>query len=224
MNLRDWWRYYSGIMEEFSFDPNRDFLSSLKLSGVLSEVQLSSDFGKLRGKAVTVVGNSPALRELLGSISDSIVMVADSAIDCYFSAKGYPDYIVTDLDGNIGKIMECASNGTQLAVHAHGDNIERIEKLSPMDGMNMIGTTQNVPLWNVHNFGGFTDGDRAAYLADAFCASRITLVGFDFNHPNPGKKSDQEIKLKKLKWARKLLENLADLRDREFTEGEFIEI
>ena len=32
----------------------------------------------------------------------------------------------------------------------------------------------------VHNFGGFTDGDRCVFLANHFKAKKIILLGMDF--------------------------------------------
>ena len=34
---------------------------------------------------------------------------------------------------------------------------------------------------NLQNYGGFTDGDRAVFIADHFKAKKIFLIGFDFN-------------------------------------------
>lgn len=65
----------------------------------------------------------------------------------------------------------------------------------------MVGSTQTVPLANVHNFGGFTDGDRCVFLAQEMGASAIVLIGFDFSDPHVN-----AIKMKKLEWARKLID------------------
>ena len=43
-----------------------------------------------------------------------------------------------------------------------------------------MATTQSAPFGEVHNFGGFTDGDRCVFLADHFAATRIILCGFNF--------------------------------------------
>ena len=61
-------------------------------------------------------------------------------------------------------------------------------------------TSQGKPFGHVYNFGGFTDGDRAVYLAHEMQASDVTLIGFDLDDPlvTPMKKG-------KLQWARKLL-------------------
>ena len=54
---------------------------------------------------------------------------------------------------------------------------------------------------------GFTDGDRAVFLADHFGAARIRLVGFDFETPN-AKDRDLRLKQRKLDWAYILLGSL----------------
>ena len=78
----------------------------------------------------------------------------------------------------------------------------------------MLGTTQAQPVGNVYNFGGFTDGDRAIFLAVALNASEITLAGMDFgttvtkySRPNIEGATGpaDEIKTKKLIFAERLL-------------------
>jgi uncharacterized Rossmann fold enzyme len=66
-----------------------------------------------------------------------------------------------------------------------------------------IATTQAKPFNRVYNFGGFSDGDRCVFVAREFGASKIKLAGFDFEDPGVN-----QIKKKKLKWAKKLLEIL----------------
>jgi len=101
--------------------------------------------------------------------------------------------------------------GAIMVIHAHGDNIENLEKNVPKF-RKIIGTTQVMPTENVYNFGGFTDGDRGVFLAEEMRAKSITLIGMDFNS-NPRKFSndhdiDFELKRKKLKTAKRLLEML----------------
>ncbi|MEM2818029.1 MAG: hypothetical protein QXN39_06050, partial [Archaeoglobaceae archaeon] len=62
-----------------------------------------------------------------------------------------------------------------------------------------VATTQSKPFGRVYNFCGFTDGDRAVLIAKKFGAKKITLYGFDFEKA-------EGTKLKKLKWAKKILE------------------
>ena len=83
----------------------------------------------------------------------------------------------------------------------------------------IIGTTQTDPskFKNLHNFGGFTDGDRAVFIANHFKAKKINLIGFDLNG-KIGKYSfsenkNKELKLKKLKWCKYLIEVLMEKND-----------
>jgi uncharacterized Rossmann fold enzyme len=66
-----------------------------------------------------------------------------------------------------------------------------------------VGTTQARPFDHVYNFGGFSDGDRCVFLSKEFGAKSIRIIGFDLDDTNVTPK-----KLKKLKWARKLLKVL----------------
>jgi len=96
-------------------------------------------------------------------------------------------------------LVELQNRGCILVLHAHGDNIERIKSVIPKL-RRFVGTTQSVPFDRIYNFGGFTDGDRAALLAKKFGAEKIGLYGFNFES------AESETKLKKLKWARRILE------------------
>jgi len=98
-------------------------------------------------------------------------------------------------------------------VHAHGDNIDKLKEYVPRLEK-VLGTCQTEPLDIVYNFGGFTDGDRAAFLAEELGAKEITLVGFDFGDvvgkwSKPHLKEHAptwESKRKKFEFAQRLLE------------------
>jgi uncharacterized Rossmann fold enzyme len=78
---------------------------------------------------------------------------------------------------------------------------------------NCIGTTEAKSFGKIHNFGGFTDGDRCVFLAHHFKAKRIILFGMDFGNKigkySKTKIASKKIKIKKLKRGKKLLEWLA---------------
>ena len=76
----------------------------------------------------------------------------------------------------------------------------------------------------LRNIGGFTDGDRSAYLADYLGAESITLAGFDFEKPAEKPGMDVARKRMKLVWARRYLEALAEIRGRNIAFGDLIEI
>ncbi|MFC6736148.1 hypothetical protein ACFQEQ_07845, partial [Halolamina salina] len=63
----------------------------------------------------------------------------------------------------------------------------------------------------VRNFGGFTDGDRDAFLADALGAGELRFVGWQFDDPDVG-----ELKARKLHWAERLLYWLETRRGERF--------
>jgi len=90
--------------------------------------------------------------------------------------------------------------GTIAVVHAHGDNMPLLRHWVPRLPGPVVGTTQAAPLPHVHNFGGFTDGDRAVFAADHLGAARIAIIGFDLDDTRV-----DPFKRGKLAWARKLL-------------------
>jgi len=83
--------------------------------------------------------------------------------------------------------------------------------------MRVLGTTQVEPFGKLFNFGGFTDGDRAAFMAHELGASRIYLVGMDLGAEIGRHSGDKDIgrKLVKLAICKELLAWLAsELRAR----------
>ena len=88
-------------------------------------------------------------------------------------------------------------------------NQDAVHEWVPRFEGRLVGTTQSKPLKDVHNFGGFTDGDRCAFLCDHFGAVAAILVAFNFDD------TDQEYlrslgktKLLKLTWGGMLLSAL----------------
>ena len=95
------------------------------------------------------------------------------------SCPGHP--IVTDLDGNIKDILDLCKQGAIPVIHAHGDNIKKIEKFVPKFDY-FLGSTQVNPTERVFLWGGFTDGDRACFLAAHYNPKQIIMVGMDFGN------------------------------------------
>jgi len=116
--------------------------------------------------------------------------------------------MVTDLDKNPETARELSHEGVPVAVHAHGDNIAAIERYVPSFALDsVLPTTQAAPTPPVCNPGGFTDGDRAAFLADACGAGRLVFPGWTFDDPSVGPE-----KARKLRWAERLLALLEERR------------
>jgi hypothetical protein len=181
--------------------------AALLLSDMLTSSN-SADLSELKSlideKDILVCGNAPVLAQDLELVNpnDFVIIAADGATAVLVDREIIPDIIVTDLDGDVEKEIIANKAGSIIVVHGHGDNIDKLNNFVPQLNR-IIGSTQASPLDNVFNFGGFSDGDRCAYLAKELGAASITLVGFDFDDENV-----DPIKKKKLKWARLLIEKL----------------
>jgi hypothetical protein len=207
MDFDHWEPIYLQILDDFGFSREGDERAAIILSEMLinaNSVGTEVLTELVQGKNVLVCGNAPVLPNDLKLIDpdDYVIIAADGATAVLVDTGIIPDIIVTDLDGDVEKEIIANQEGSIAVVHAHGDNIDKLEKYVPRL-KDIIGTTQSGPLKNVHNFGGFTDGDRCAYLAKEFNATSITIIGFDLEdtHVSPMKK-------KKLKWARWLINEL----------------
>lgn len=173
------------------------------------------------GKPVAVVGAGPTAYEDVLRASEAlrrfVVFVADGAAGAFIEATGRaPDFVVSDLDGDEGALLRANSMGSTFFVHAHGDNMDAIVRLAGRLHL-VIGTTQARPRPGVYNFGGFTDGDRAAFIAAAFSPSAIALLGMGFGK-EVGRYSkpsitNYELKVAKLQVGREMLERLASRVD-----------
>lgn len=199
MKFSDWEPHYREILEYFGFDRSADEEAARVLAGLLDRDNLLSLASLTDGNPVTVCGNAPCLKDDLGKIA-GIVFAADAAAEVLDTHGIRPDAIFTDLDGATDRFIELNAEGTIVVIHAHGDNIPLLKHWVPRFTGKIVGTTQAAPLLHVYNFGGFTDGDRAAFAADELGASSITFAGFD-----PDDTNVEPMKRGKLFWARKLL-------------------
>ncbi|MDD1655355.1 MAG: DUF115 domain-containing protein [Methanomicrobiales archaeon] len=197
--FEDWEPYYLQILSDFGLDRASDEEAARVLDRLLPRDSLPLLRRRIRGKAVTVCGNARSLEGELDRLS-GVVVAADRAADRLYSRGIRPAAIATDLDGATEAFTEMNRMGTVIVVHAHGDNIPLLEWWVPRLPGPLVGTTQARPVGRVHNFGGFSDGDRAVFLAHALEASSVTLVGFDLDDP-----SVNPVKRRKLQWARRLL-------------------
>ena len=115
------------------------------------------------------------------------------------------------MDGDKDSLVKVGKTNSIFIVHAHGDNIAKLYLVENFK--NCIGTTQSKPFRNIHNFGGFTDGDRAVFLASHFDAKKIILFGMDFGKKigrySQTKPAERKTKLMKLRKSKSLLEWLS---------------
>ncbi|WP_266076313.1 6-hydroxymethylpterin diphosphokinase MptE-like protein [Haladaptatus caseinilyticus] len=222
MNFVDWEPVYSEICRDFGFSRARDEHARDVLAD-LAEPFDSARFDGLSGATVAVAGAGPSLEaELDKARAANVVLAASTATDVLLTAGIGVDCMVTDLDKNPGTARKLTERGIPVVAHAHGDNIPAIRTLVPTFDTNyVLATTQAEPHGPVENFGGFTDGDRAAFLADHFGADELVFLGWDFDDP-----AVDEMKRRKLVWAERLLYWLEQRRDERFSvlDGRRVEI
>jgi len=207
---------YEKIARILNLNRELDLKSAEILNDMVDKPDLASIEKLIKGKYVIIFGAGPSLEKDIkniknvGLIEFTTVIAVDGALTALIENEITPDIIVTDLDGDIDAIIEANNNGVIVIVHAHGDNIEMVREIVPKL-KNVIGTTQIGKFDKLRNFGGFTDGDRAVYMAEYFNAELIFLAGMDFGSEigRYSGKYDRKSKIKKLMIGRKLLEKLA---------------
>ncbi|MFC4449943.1 6-hydroxymethylpterin diphosphokinase MptE-like protein [Halorussus aquaticus] len=219
MNYETWRPVYESILDDFGFDREADERARDALADLTREFDCSRL--DVSGQTVAVAGAGPSLTdpddprrpdELDRAREADAVFAASTAADVLREAGVRVDCMVTDLDKNPETARELTEAGTPVAAHAHGDNVRAVREWVPaFDAESVLPTTQARPVAHVRNVGGFTDGDRAAFLADALGAGRLVFVGWDFEDPDV-----DEMKAKKLAWAERLLRWLERRRGERF--------
>jgi len=241
MKFDTWNLWYEKILDDFGFSKEEDERTASILNKILSRKNLIKlenlidnidhknpaihSFNRNMGdvKNFIIFGAGPSLKKDIATIKnksnienpeDYILITADGATTAVLEESIVPDIIVTDLDGKIEDLMLANDLGSVFVLHAHGHNLNEILKYS--DKLHkVLATSQSKPLSNLYNFGGFTDGDRAVFLAVALGAQKIVLAGMDFGdmttkYSKPNLENEiaeaDEVKKKKLKYAKELVE------------------
>ena len=212
MTIRGWKTIFKEIRKEFGYKEIDDLHSAQKLNSFLKKKFLKKEFQELiSGKVVFVIGAGPSLSKSLSYIKrckNVTKIVADGAVQALLEKNIMPDILVTDLDGDLKSIKKIGKTKIPIIVHAHGDNFDKLDIVK--DFSNVSGTTQTKKFGKIENFGGFTDGDRCVFLGEFFGAKKIVLIGMDFGQEigkySKQKVTNRKIKLKKLKFGKKILE------------------
>ena len=211
MNFEAWEPVYESICSDFGYPRTGDE----RARDAIAAYATPFDFERLdvAGREVAIVGAAPSLPGEVDRVADADrVFAASTAADVVREAGYDLDLLVTDLDKNPETVVELTRAGTPVAAHAHGDNVPLVEAWVPRcDSDHLLATTQAAPVEAVYNFGGFTDGDRAAFLADELGAERLRFVGWDFDDPDVS-----AAKARKLAWAERLLHLLERRRGERF--------
>ena len=217
MIISGWRKRYSDILNEFKYSEKKDKESAILLNSILKKSDVNEKIINLvKGKTVFVIGSGPSLSTAIPKLKNfkkSIKIAADSSVKSLVENGIIPDIVITDLDGDETALKKIAKTKSIFVVHAHGDNIEKLEFAKKFK--NCIGTTQSKPFSKIQNFGGFTDGDRGVFLANHYGAKKIILFGMDFGDRigkfSNTKKSERKTKLMKLNKGKLLLEWLSTI-------------
>ena len=222
MNYMQWASIYKQILADFSYSTKKDIESAKILDNLLTGLNKKLVFFKLneliKNKEIWIFGAGPSLEKSIKKQKNNFLnktkIAADGATSALLKYDIIPDIIITDLDGKVIDQIKANKAGSVVILHAHGDNIDKIKSFTTKFNKEKIGTTQTDPSLykNLFNFGGFSDGDRAVFMATHFQAKKINLVGFDYNNEigeySFAENKDKKIKIKKLKWCKRLIEKL----------------
>lgn len=219
MTIKGWGEKYIEILKKFNYSRKGDEESARVLNSIIKrKFPIKKLEEKISNQTVFIVGAGSSLVSsipMLKKYKNITKIVADGATRALIENKMTPDVVVTDLDGDPKFLKKASKSGAIMVVHSHGDNVEKLHLASEF--RSCIGTTEGRTLGDIHNFGGFTDGDRCVFLARYFKAKKIILFGMDFG-PKIGRYSkirvhNRRIKLRKLRHGKKLLEWLATKDD-----------
>lgn len=215
MRFSDWEPVYEAVLADFGYDRGADERARDILADLLPGPGYDPARLDIQGATVAVAGGADRLTQTgdlaLAREADAVVAASDAATRLREHGVRV-DCMVTDIDKRPETARELTEAGTPVAVHAHGDNVETLRSVVPgLEGGAVMPTTQARPVDGVYNFGGFTDGDRAAFLADTLGAVASFFRGGISTTPRSMRRRDG-----KLGWAEQLLYWLERRRDERF--------
>lgn len=184
-----WKPYYQEIASKLNLDTEMDQKATKILHQLLANTDPKPLLNRLKslieGNDVVVCGAGPSLQKHLEEIveekemSQAVFVAADGATSAFLELGKTCEVIVTDLDGDKNDLAQMIKKGALAIVHGHGDNIRTLESFVP-EVLPVLGSTQVKPTSRVFLWGGFTDGDRACFVASHYNPRRIILAGMDF--------------------------------------------
>jgi 2-amino-4-hydroxy-6-hydroxymethyldihydropteridine diphosphokinase len=212
MEFKDWEPVYELILDDFGYSREEDERAARVLSDLASDLSRCDDvcLTGMFGNCATVVAGPPQSEGPLSRLLKGTTLSVGIGTGQLLADDVVPDFVVTDLDGDIATDLRANERGSVLVVHAHGDNIPAMRHSVPMIKGRVVLTTQSAPFDSISDFGGFTDGDRAVALAAHFGVHNLRLIGFDLRHPRPKAGSSVLTKAKKLRWAERLIGDMIE--------------
>ncbi len=193
-----WWKFQDEINSQFQFSKVREELAAKLVSRLtFTKSSIKSSFV---GRDFVVVG--AGLSES-SELPNENLIVADGALRASLKRDIIPEWIISDLDGYIPDIVWASQNGSNVIIHAHGDNLSRVSLYSNQIKPKCITTTYPSP--HTFSWGGFTDGDRSLMMCLSLECNSVRLVGFNFEKIGEFTGEYSPRKLEKLQWAKKII-------------------
>jgi hypothetical protein len=170
----------------------------------------------LKAHAVIFVGaavNSGELEEMVGE--GVVFIAADGAVGA-IPKEADLACIVSDFDGT-PHLEQAAKKGVTIIAHAHGDNVgswnESVNKWSHYSNPPCLILSHQTAnhFTGMHNWGGFTDGDRALCMAYMLGIDfeDVYLVGYTLSSVGQWSgKTDVSKKMEKLQWMARIVQML----------------
>jgi len=194
-----WWGFQEEISEQFDFSKDREEVAARLVSDTKQKISLIKE--RIEDKDLILLG-AGLKKETI--IPNKNVIVADGALRACLEQGITPSIVVTDLDGYIPDILYASEKGSEIVLHAHGDNMARVFQYILELGPNCITTTY--PSASSSCWGGFTDGDRALMMTLSLNCNTVKMVGFDYKIIGAYSGDYSPRKLEKLSWANKIVE------------------
>ena len=170
----------------------------------------------LKATAVVFVGAAVESQQLEEMVGDGVVFIAADGAVGALPAHADLACIVSDFDGT-PHLELAAKSGATIIAHAHGDNMEAwkecVKTWSQFSNPPALVLSHQTPhyLQGMHNWGGFTDGDRALCMAHSLGVDfeNVYLVGYTLSRIGQWSGRTQKgIKLAKLQWMATVVQML----------------
>ena len=150
MMISGWNKKYNEILKKFNYSKKDDAESAKILNSKITKKIPKKTLTKLiQNNDVFIIGAGPSLLKSIKTLkkfSNVVKIVADGAIQAFLENDLKADILVSDLDGDLKSIKKIGKTNTLIFVHAHGDNIDKLDLVSGFK--NWAGTTQTKEFGN----------------------------------------------------------------------------
>ena len=136
MQFATWEPLYLALLEDFGFSLPRDEEAAKLLAELLHGLENWLPEARCPGSRprVWLYLAMPQLwiaSWMVCGEKDAAFLAADGATAVLLRQGIVPDIIVTDLDGPFPDILKANQEGTIVVVHAHGDNLDALQRYVP---------------------------------------------------------------------------------------------